>query len=120
MQRAFRRGGDKIAYQPGQKRWQIGDLVAHLGAAVQRVLKNSSEIPREHIREDRRAFDHSGVAKACLLAGEWVPVDQDHVPSPPLQVQDSTDADHARTQYENIRLELRHPALLLSVMRLRS
>jgi hypothetical protein len=83
-------------------------------------LKDLSEISGEHIREDGRALDHSGIAKAGLLAGKWMPVDQDHIPPPPLQVQGSTDADHARTQYENIRLELRHPALLLSVTRLRS
>jgi hypothetical protein len=58
-------------------------------------LKDLSEIPGEHIREDGGAFDHSGVAQAGLFAGERVPVDQDHIPSPPLQVQGSADADHA-------------------------
>jgi hypothetical protein len=34
-------------------------------------------------------------------------------------VQRSADADHACTQYENVGLEFRHPALLLNVTRLR-
>jgi hypothetical protein len=37
-----------------------------------------------------------------------------------LQVQGSAEADHACTQYENIGFEFRHPALPLSVKRLRS
>ena len=43
---------------------------------------------------------------ACSL-----PVDQDDIASPLLQVQGGADADHARAQHENIGLEFRHPAL---------
>src|ERR1700704_134541 len=40
-----------------------------------------------------------------------MPVDQDDIAPPPLQMQRGTDADHARAQYENIGLAFRHPAL---------
>jgi hypothetical protein len=67
-------------------------------------LQDLSEIPRKHVGKDRRGFDHSGVAETGLLAGEFAPVDQDDVPSPLLQMQGGADPDHARPQYENIRL----------------
>jgi hypothetical protein len=40
-----------------------------------------------------------------------VPVDQDRIPAPFLQVQGGADADHARTQDKNVGLQFRHPAL---------
>jgi hypothetical protein len=48
-----------------------------------------------------------------------VPIDQDDIPSPLLQVQGGADAHHARTQYKNIGLQFRHSALPLNVTRLR-
>src|SRR3954469_22687429 len=120
MQRPLRRGREKIAHQPWQKRRQVGDLATHLRCAIERVLKDLSEIPGKHIWEDRSAFDHSGVAKTGLFAGELMPVDQDDIASPLLQVERSADADHPCTQYENVGLEFRHPALPMSVTRLRS
>ena len=58
---------------------------------------------------------------AGLFAGKFVPVDQDDVPPPLLQVQGGADADHARAQHQNIGLEFRHPALRkLNVTRLLS
>jgi hypothetical protein len=47
----------------------------------------------------------------CLLAGEIVPVDQDHVPRPLLQMQGDADADHTGTQGHNVGLQFCHPAL---------
>ncbi len=82
-----------------------------LRRAVQRVLQQLPEIPRKHVGENRGAFDHPGIAVAGLLAGEFMPVDQDHVASPLLQMQRGADADHARAQHHNIGLQFRHPAL---------
>jgi hypothetical protein len=48
---------------------------------------------------------------ARLFAGEFVAVNQDDVPPPLLQMQSGADADHPRTQHENIGLQFRHPAL---------
>src|SRR6266404_5398060 len=110
-QRPFRRGCKEITHQPWQKRRQVGELVAHLWRAIQRVLEDFSEIAGKHIGEHRGAFDHAGIAETGLFAGDRVPVDQDHIPAPPLQVQGSADADHACTQYENVGLEFRHWAL---------
>ena len=104
-------GCEEITHQPRQKGRQIGKLVAHLRCVIHRVLQNLSEIPGKHIGEDRGAFDQSGVSKTCLFAGEVVPLDEDHVPSPFLQVQGGANADHACAQYEDICLEFRHPAL---------
>ena len=117
MQRTFRRGRQIVAHQPRQKVRQIGQPVAHLRRAVQRVLQDLAEIPRKHVRKDRRAFDHAGVAEAGFLAGEFVPVDQDDIASTLLQVQGGADADHAGTQYEDVGLEFRHPALPLNIAR---
>jgi hypothetical protein len=44
-----------------------------------------------------------------------MPVDEDDIPPPLLQMQGSADADHACPQYEDIGLEFRHPALPLNV-----
>src|SRR6266403_1684429 len=120
MQRPFRRGCEEIAHQPWQKRRQVGELVAHLWRAIQCVSEDFSKIAGKHIGEHRGTFDHAGIAETGLFPGEFVPVDQDHIPTPPLQVQGSADADHARTQYENVGLEFRHPALPSSVTRLRT
>ncbi len=98
----------EVAHQPWQERRQIGELVAHLRRAVESVSEDLSEIAGKHVREDRGAFDHSGIAIAGPFAGNLVPIDQDHVPSPLLQVQGGADADHACTQYENVGLEFRH------------
>jgi hypothetical protein len=40
-----------------------------------------------------------------------VPIDQDHIPAPFLQVQGGADADHARPQDDDVGLHFRHPAL---------
>ena len=40
-----------------------------------------------------------------------MPVDQDHVAAPFLQVQRGADADHACSQHKNVGLQFRHPAL---------
>ncbi len=83
-------------------------MIAHLRRAIDRVLKELPEIAGKHIGKNRGAFDQSGIAKAGLFAGEFVPVDQDHVPPALLQVQRSADTDHARAQYQNVGLEFRH------------
>ena len=56
-----------------------------------------------------------GIAETGPLAGEFLPVDQDHVAPALLQMQRGADADHARAQYKNVGLEFRHPALPLNV-----
>ena len=76
--------------------------------AVGSVSEDLSDIPGKHVREDRGAFDHSGIAITSLFAGKLVLVDQDHVPSALLQVQGGADAHHACAQYENVGLEFRH------------
>src|SRR5882724_6580797 len=86
-------------------------MVAHLRRAIGRVSEDLSEVPGKHIGEDRRAFDQSGIAKASLLAGAVVPVDEDHVSPALLQMQSGADADHTRPQDEDVGLEFRHPAL---------
>src|SRR5664280_3453869 len=101
VQRSFLRGCEIIAYQPWQKARQVGKMVAHLWRAIERVLQDMRQIPRKHVREDRGGFDQSGVAETGFFAGERMPVGQDHVASPLLQVQRGADADHARAQYEN-------------------
>jgi hypothetical protein len=111
VQSPVRRRCKEVARQPRQNGRQVGELIAHLRRAIQRVLQDLSEIPGKHIRKNRRTFDQSGVPETGLFAGEFVPVDQDHVPPPPLQVQGGADADHACAQYENIGPEFRHPPL---------
>ena len=74
-------------------------------------MQDLAEIPREHVGKDRGAFDQSAIAVTGLLAGKFVPVDQDHIPAPFLQVQGGADADHARPQHKNVGLQFRHPAL---------
>ena len=106
--RPVRRGGEIIAHQPRQEARQIGEAVAHLRRLVQGVAEDLCEIPGKHVGKHRRALDHSRIAEAGFLPGQFVPVDQDDIAPPLLQVQGSADADHARTQHENIGLEFRH------------
>ena len=86
-------------------------MIAHLRRAVGRILQDLAEIPREHIGKHRRAFDQSAIAVTGFLAGEFVPVDQDRIAAPFLQVQGGADADHTRPQNKNVGLQFRHPAL---------
>ncbi len=96
--RPVRRGGEIVAQQKWQEGRQIGELVAHLRGAVHRVAEDLSKIPRKHVREDGRGFDHSGIAIARLVTGAFVLVDQDDVPSPLLQMERRADADHVVAQ----------------------
>ena len=82
-----------------------------LRRAVQRVAQNLAGIAGKHIREDGSAFDDTGVAEARAFAGELLAIEQDDVASSLLQMQGRANADHACTQYENVGLEFRHPAL---------
>jgi len=62
------------------------------------------EIAGKHIRKTEAHSISPALPKTRPLAGLSVPVDQDDVPSPLLQVQGGADADHARAQYEDIGL----------------
>jgi hypothetical protein len=86
-------------------------MVTHLRRAKQRVAQDLAEIARKHVGKDRGAFDQSAIAVAGFLAGDVVPVDQNHAPAALLQVQGGAHADHARTQDEYVGLQFRHPAL---------
>ena len=77
-------------------------MVTHLRRAKERVAQDLAEIPRKHVGEDRGAFDQPAIAVTGFLAGDLVPVDQNHVPAAFLQMQSGADADHARTQDENV------------------
>jgi hypothetical protein len=104
VQRPFPGGCKIIAYQPRQKARQVGELVAHLRRVVDSVSQDLPEIPGKHIRKDRGTFDQPGISMARLFAGEFVPIDQNDVPSPLLQMQGGADADHPRTQHEDVGL----------------
>jgi hypothetical protein len=104
VQRPFLRGCKIIAYQPRQEGRQVGEPVARLRRAVERVLQDLAEIPGEHVRENRGALDQPCISIAGFFAGAFVPVDQDDVPPPLLQMQGGADADHARPQHEDIGL----------------
>ena len=54
VQRPLRRGGQIVAHQPRQECRQVGQAVAHLRRAVQRVSQDLPEIPRETYRETPR------------------------------------------------------------------
>jgi len=74
----------------------------------ERVAQDLAEIPGKHVGKDRGAFDQSAIAVTGLLAGNLVPVDQNRIAPPFLEVQGGADADHARPQNKNVGLQFRH------------
>ena len=71
VQRALRRRCEIVAHEPRQESGQVGEVIAHLRRAVEGVSQVLPEMPRKHVGKNRREFDHSRIAVAGFLAGQF-------------------------------------------------
>jgi hypothetical protein len=78
-------------------------MIDGVAAVIHRIAQDNAEFSGKSVRDHGFPLDQSGIAAACFFP--WItPVDQNNVPTAPLQMQRHADSDHSCSENDYVRM----------------